>query len=77
MTASCKACNAPTSPLLAFCDTCRDSGNDRRWHAEHPPLQFEHAPGHPYGVQPGPGGLSARFCLRADCDWRDTVGGGA
>lgn len=34
---------------------------------------FEHAPGHRYGVQPGPNGMYARWCLRDDCDWRDTT----
>jgi hypothetical protein len=33
---------------------------------------FQHAPDHPYGSQPGPGGMYARWCLRTDCDWRET-----
>jgi hypothetical protein len=33
----------------------------------------EHAPGHPYGVQAGPGGMYARWCLLDDCEWRDTT----
>lgn len=37
---------------------------------------FEHAPGHPYGVQAGPNGMYARWCLRDDCDWRGTTAPG-
>lgn len=33
---------------------------------------FEHAKDHPYGSQPGPGGMYARWCLRDDCDWRES-----
>jgi hypothetical protein len=34
----------------------------------------QHAPGHPIGVQPGPNGMYARFCLVPGCDWRETKG---
>lgn len=35
---------------------------------------FEHAPGHPYGVQAGPAGMFARWCLVDGCGWRETTG---
>lgn len=73
----CKACSATTRGLLAFCDPCRDNGNAAAWTAQNPPAQREHAPGHPYGAQAGPGGMHARFCLLPGCGWRDTVGGTA
>ena len=38
---------------------------------------FQHAPDHPYGAQAGPNGMSAVWCLRDDCDWRETRGGAA
>lgn len=33
---------------------------------------FQHAPGHPVGVQAGPNGMSARWCHLEDCDWQET-----
>lgn len=33
----------------------------------------EHAPGHPYGVQAGPNGMYARWCLIDGCGWRETT----
>lgn len=74
-TSLCPACGGLARFPLRFCQPCRDSGADSRWHAQNQPRPQEHAPGHPIGAQPGPGGIHARWCKRDDCEWRDTVGG--